>query len=123
MSRDRRFVRMAITPTIRMVARLTATTVRAGLRMESLSALGPGTTDGDIRITDAASAIAVSMGAGMNADMIVAGALGAGSKDAVATKARAADFAAANLAVVVVASTVAADRAVADAGNGLQITK
>ena len=91
--------------------------------MESLSALGPGTTDGDIRITDAASAIAVSMGAGMNADMIVAGALGAGSKDAVATKARAADFAAANLAVVVVASTVAADRAVADAGNGLQITK
>ena len=53
----------------------------------------------------------------------VAGALGAGSKDAVPTKARAADFAVANLAVVVVASTLAADHAVADAGNGLQITK
>ncbi len=36
-----------------MVARLTATTVRAGLRTGSLLAQGPGTTAGDIHITHA----------------------------------------------------------------------
>src|SRR5260370_13964401 len=49
----RRSALTGITRTIRMVARLTATTVRAGLRTGSLLAQGPGTTAGDIQITHA----------------------------------------------------------------------
>src|SRR5260370_34222560 len=49
----RRSALTGITRTIRMVARLTATTVRAGLRTGSLLAQGPGTTAGDIHITHA----------------------------------------------------------------------
>src|SRR5258708_4199657 len=51
---------MVITRTIRMVARPTATMVRVGSRMGSLSALGPGTA-GDIRITGAAITVATLM--------------------------------------------------------------
>jgi hypothetical protein len=53
MSLGRRSALMDIILTTRMVARPTVTTVRAGLWMEYLSALAPGTTAGDIRITDA----------------------------------------------------------------------
>src|SRR5260370_7567755 len=49
----RRSALTGITRTIRMVARLTATTVRAGFRTGSLLAQGPGTTAGDIYITHA----------------------------------------------------------------------
>src|ERR1017187_7191998 len=44
----------AIPPTLLMVARPTATMVRAGSRMGSSSARAPGTTVGDIHITDEA---------------------------------------------------------------------
>src|SRR5450756_1059846 len=49
----RRSALTAITRTIRILARPTATTVRAGSRTGSLSAQAPGTTAGDIHITDA----------------------------------------------------------------------
>src|SRR5271169_3697148 len=49
----RRSALTAITRTIRMVAHPTATTVRAISRTGSLSGLAPGTTAGDIHITDA----------------------------------------------------------------------
>jgi hypothetical protein len=101
-----------------MVARPTATTDRAGLRMESLSALDPGTAAGDIRIMDAASKIAASMAEDMSADTIVGGSLGVVLKDAVQAKAFVADPAAANPAAEAVDTTVAAGHAVADAGNG-----
>src|ERR1039457_2267357 len=50
----RRSALTAITPTLLMVARPTATMVRAGSRMGSSSARAPGTTVGDIHITDEA---------------------------------------------------------------------
>src|SRR5208282_48445 len=49
----RRCALTAITRTIRILARPTATTVRAGSRAGSLSAQAPGITAGDILITDA----------------------------------------------------------------------
>jgi uncharacterized protein YjbI with pentapeptide repeats len=49
----RRSALMDIIRTTRMVARPTVITVRAGLWMECLLALAPGTTTGDIRITNA----------------------------------------------------------------------
>jgi len=124
MSRDRQFVRMGITRTIRMVAHLTVTTVRAGLRTESLSAQARGTTAGDMRITDAAgtmdaaSAIAISVGVDTNADMIVAGAPGAGSKDADQTKARVAS--AVESPAVVVGSAAEIAEGPTDAANQLK---
>src|SRR5208283_333968 len=48
----RRSALTVITRTIRMLARPTATTVRAGLLTGSSSAQAPGTTVGDIHITD-----------------------------------------------------------------------
>src|ERR1700674_4504798 len=56
----RRAALMAITRTIRMGARPTATTVRVGSRMGSLSAQAPGTA-GDVHITDAATMVATLM--------------------------------------------------------------
>ncbi len=49
----RRFALTAITRTIRTLAHPMATTVQAGSRTGSLSVLVPGTTVGDIHITDA----------------------------------------------------------------------
>src|ERR1039457_3913880 len=56
----RRFALTAITRTIRMLARPMATTVRAILRTGSLSAQGPGTTAGDVRIMNAATVAALT---------------------------------------------------------------
>src|SRR6266478_5285882 len=64
----RRSVPMAITRTIRIAARPTATTVRAGSRMGSLLAQAPGTA-GDIRITDAATTVATLMADLRDADL------------------------------------------------------
>src|SRR5208282_3010664 len=52
----------AITRTIRMLARPTATMVQAGSLAGSLSAQAPGTTAGDIRITDAPTPAASRVG-------------------------------------------------------------
>src|SRR6266403_1962953 len=70
----RRSALMAITRSIRIVARPMATTVRAGSRTGSLSAQGPGTTAGDIHITDATTVAAST--ATLTADLRDAGSSG-----------------------------------------------
>src|SRR6266852_9781534 len=56
---DRRSALTDITQTIRILARPTATMARAGSLTGSLSAQAPGTTDGDVHITDATTVAAL----------------------------------------------------------------
>ena len=90
--------------------------------MESLSVLARGITDGDIRITDAASMIAVSTDVDTSAATIVGASPDVVSKDADQTKARVAS-AAANHAAAAVDIAEVVDHAVVGAGRHLQNIK
>src|ERR1019366_10739210 len=96
----RRSALTAITRTIRMLARPTVTTVRAGSRTGSLSARAPGTTAGDIHITDEATVEVLWDTALRDADLRdTVRWLGAASKAAVRARTRAADSMAADSTV------------------------